>query len=321
VPEEIAFRTKPQIAIDMIDRALANGVRVSAWTFDELYGRDGKFLDALEKRRQAFVAEVPVKFHGWTREPKVLETGARTGPSGGRPKHYPRLAEGYHSSEVQNLAVHSPVFRKQSWQPYRIKDTDKGPEVWEVKWAVFWRKGADGLPTRRHCLIVARNVLTGEVKYFLSNQVPGDGDVTLEWLLRVAFGRWSIESCFREAKEELGLDHYEARGWRCVHRHFYLTGLSHLFCARVRQEYDATSKDRISVEQVRSAMNVWLETADLPPAIRRRRFADELEKQRYYQQRSRQARKSHTKTRLHRLEALGIDVTQIKSCLRDRDSP
>jgi SRSO17 transposase len=316
VPEEIPFRTKPQIAIEMIDRALANGARVAAWTFDEFYGRDGKFLDALEERGQAFVAEIPVNFHGWVREPKVLEDGPNTTK--------PRLAKGYHSSEVRNLAKHSPAFRKQPWQRYRIKDTDKGPEVWEVKWAVFWRKGPDGLPTRRHCLIVARNVLTGEVKYFLSNRVPGEDGVTLEWLLRVAFGRWSIESCFREAKEELGLDHYEVRGWQCVHRHFYITQLSHLFCARVRQECDAASEDavdRISVEQVRSAMNVWLQAADLPPALRQQRFQEELDKQQYYQRRNRQARDSHTKTRLARLRRLGIHVEEIKSCLPNRDSP
>ena len=55
--------------------------------------------------------------------------------------------------------------------------------------------------------------------------------ITLRWLLRVAFGRWSIESCFRQSKEELGLDHYEVRGWRCLHRHFYATQLSHLIVA------------------------------------------------------------------------------------------
>lgn len=322
MPEEIPFRTKPQIAIELIDRALANGVQVSAWTFDALYGRDGKFLDALQERNQAFVAEIPVDFHGWVREPKILEEGPKTGRPG-RLKQYPRLAKGFHSSEVRNLAMHSPVFRKQTWQRYRIKDTDKGPEVWEVKWAMFWRKAADGLPTRRHCLIVARNVLTGEVKYFLSNRVPGTAGVTLRWLLRVAFGRWSIESCFREGKEELGLDHYQVRGWQCVHRHFYITQLSHLFCARVRKEYDESPEptlDRISVEQVRSAVNVWLETADLPAAIRRRRFQEELKKQEYYQRRNRQARESHTKTRLARLAALGIDVQRIKSCLPERDS-
>lgn len=304
-------------------------MRVSAWTFDELYGRDGKFLTGLEERQQVFVGEIPVDFHGWVRKPKILEKGPETAKTG-RPKVYPRLAQGSHSSEVRNLAKYSPVFRKQSWQPYRIKDTDKGPEVWEVKWGVFWRKDENAFPTRRHGLVVARNVLTGEVKYFLSNRVPGELNpvtsqyVTLRWLLRVAFGRWSIESCFREGKEELGLDHYEVRGWRCVHRHFYVTQLSHLFCARMRQEFDESPEspiDRISVEQVRSAMNVWLEVADLPPAVRRKRFEEELEKQQYYQRRNQQARTSHTKTRVQRLAKLGIDVNRIPSCLRDRGGP
>lgn len=311
----------------MIDRALANGVCVSAWTFDELYGRDGKFLDALEARGQMFVAEVPVDFRGWVRKPRILHEGLEN-TGRGRPKGYPRLAAGYHSSEVRNLVKHSPVFHKQSWQRYRIKDTDKGPEVWEVKWAMLWRKGENGLPTRRHCLIVARNVLTGEMKYFLANRVPGERNptngkcVTLRGLLRIAFGRCSIESCFREGKEELGMDHYEVRGWRCVHRHFYVTQLSHLFCARIRQEYDSASSDRldrISVEQIRSAMDVWLDAADLSPAARHRRFEEELEKQQYYQRRNKQARASHTKTRIERLTALGIDIRQIKSCLPDAE--
>jgi len=311
--------------VSQIDCALANGIRVSAWTFDELYGRDGKFLDAMEQRQQVFVGEIPVDFHGWVRKPKILREGPEN-TGRGRPKGYPRLAVGYHSSEVRNLAKHSPVFRKQSWQRYRIKDTDKGPQVWEVKWAAFWRKDADGLPTRRHCLIVARNVLTGEVKYFLANRVPGERNpvtgqcITLRWLLRIAFGRCSIESCFREGKEELGLDHYEVRGWRCVHRHFYVTQLSHLFCARMRLEFDAHSDeklDRITVEQVCSAMNVWIDVADLPPASRRERFVEELRKQRYHQRRNKQARVSHTKTKLDLFTAIGIDVGKIKSCIPD----
>ncbi len=327
MPDEIEFRTKPQIALDQIDRALSNGVCVSAWTFDELYGRDGPFLDGLQSRGQVFVGEIPTDFHGWAQKPKVLLSGPKKRGKGGLPKRYPRLAKGYPSSEVRHLVKWSPVFRNQAWQQYRIKDTDKGPEVWEVKWAEFWRKGEDRLPTRRHGLIVARHVLTGEVKYFLSNRVPGELNpvtgqyITLRWLLRVAFGRSSIESCFREGKEELGMDHYEVRGWRCVHRHFYVTQLSHLFMARVRQEYDASladQVDRLSVEQVRSAMNVWLDAADLPLAARRQRFEQELAKQQYYQLRNRQARTSHTKTRVARLAALGIDVTKIKSCLPDR---
>ena len=102
-----------------------------------------------------------------------------------------------------------------------------------------------------------------------------------------------------------------------------MTQLSHLFCARVRQEYDKSSEeklDRITVEQVRSAMNVWLEAADLPPASRRERFEAELNKQQYYQRRNKQARISHTKKRLTRLTQIGIDVDKIKSCIPDAPS-
>lgn len=321
VPDDVTFLTKPQIALEEIDRALSNGIRVAAWTADELYGRDTKFMDGLEERRQVFVLEIPVDFHGWVQRPQILRSGPKKLGKPGRGKNYPRLASRRPSSEVRNLLKYSPVFREQSWQRYRIKDTNKGPEVWEVKWSVFWRKGESGLPTRRHCLIVARNVLTGEVKFFVANRVPGEWGVTLRWLLRVAFGRWSVESCFRETKDELGMDHYQVRGWRCVHRHFFVTQLSHLFCARVRQEYDgATSEqlDRLTVEQVRSAVNVWLSAADLKPTPQQKRYETELRKQRYHQRRNRQARKSHTKTRIARLRAMGIDVDKIKSCVNAR---
>lgn len=315
------FRTKPQIALELIDRALANGVRVAAWTFDELYGRDSKFLDGLEQRQQTFVGEVPVDFHGWVQNPRILRKRPKKSKRRGRRKNYPRLARRRPSSEVRNLLTYSPVFREQSWQRYRIKDTDKGPQVWEVKWAVFWRKGEDGLPGRRHCLIVARNVLTGEVKYFVSNRVPGAKGITLRWLLCVAFGRWSIERCFREAKDELGMDHFQVRGWRCLHRHYYVTQLSQLFCARVRQQYDHSSDnqaDGLTVEQVRSAMNVWLQAESHKPAARQKAYQQELKRQEYYQRRNEQARKSHTKTTTQRLRDLGIDVDKIKSCIPHR---
>jgi SRSO17 transposase len=318
IPDEVGFRTKPQIALELIDRALGNGVRVAAWTFDELYGRDGKFLDGLEQRQQTFVGEVPADFHGWVQKPEILHSGPKKSKKRGRGKQYPRLARRHPSCEVRHLVQYSPLFQEQSWQRYRIKDTDKGPEVWEVKWEVFWRKGEAGLPGRRHCLIAARNVLTREVKYFVANRVPGEKGVTLRWLLRVAFGRWSVERCFREAKDELGMDHYQVRGWRCLHRHFFLTQASHLFCARVRQEYDhpgSEPPDRLTVEQVRSATNTWLSAAELKPAARRERHETELKNQRYHQRRNQQARKSHTKTRITRLNALGIDVSKIKSCI------
>ncbi len=315
------FRTKPQIALELIDRALGNGIHVAAWTFDEFYGRDGKFLDGLEQRRQVFVGEVPGNFHGWVQKPHLLRSGPKHRKKRGRRKQYPRLARRRPSCEVQNLAKYSPLLRDKSWQRYRIKDTDKGPEVWEVKWAVFWRKGECGLPGRRHCLIVARNVLTQEVKYFVANRVPGERGVTLRWLLQVAFNRWTVERCFRVAKDELGMDHYQVRGWRCLHRHFYLTQLSYLFVAHIRQQYDAPGNhgpDRLTIEQVRSAVIACLSAADLKPGARSQRHEKNQYRQRYYQQRNLQAGKSHTKTKIARFHRMSIDVEQIKSCIPQR---
>ena len=294
-----------------------------------MYGRDVAFLTGLEERAQVLVGEIPANFHRWLRKPKVLREAPQNAKSGHR-KRYPRLAAGCHSSEVQALVKHSPVFHMQAGQLYRVKDTNTGPQAWEVKWALFWRKDQSGLPTRRHCLIVARSVLTKEVKYFLSNRVPGERNpvtgkwITLRWLLWVAFNRWPIEDCFRTSKQELGMDHYEVRGWSCLHRHFHLTQWSYLFCARIRQKYDESDdahEDRITVRQVRSAMNVWLETATLPRSVRRERFEDEIRKQQYYQRRNRQARQSHTKTRIAKLKAMGIDVDKIKSCIPRRRPP
>jgi SRSO17 transposase len=318
VPAEVTFRTKPQIALESIDRALGNGVRVAAWTFDEFYGRGAPFLDGLEQRRQVFIGEIPADFHGWVQQPHILRSGPKKSKKRGNRKCYPRLARRPSSGRVQNLARYSPLFREQSWQRYRIKDTDKGPQVWEIKWNVFWRKGENGLSGRRHCLIVARNVLTQEVKYFLANRVPGERGITLRWLLRVAFGRWPVERCFRVAKDVLGMDHYQVRGWRCWHRHFYLTQVSYLFCARMRQKYDkptSEAPERLTIEQVCSAASDCFSAADLKPTARRQRHEKNEKRQGYYRRRNRQAGKSHTKTKIARFMEMKIDVNQIKSCI------
>lgn len=240
IPEEVVFRTKPQIALTQIAHTLGNGIRVRAWTFDELYGRGREFLDGLSALGQNFVGEIPCDFTGWLQEPRVLRhPGPQEKRKRGGKRRYPRLSrQALPACEVRNLATYSPVFRRQKWQKFRIKDGEKGPIVWEVKHATFYRKhGPDGLPGAAHTLLVARNVLDPtEIKYFLSNLVLDGQAVTLEWLLWVAFSRWPIERCFEIAKGELGMDHFEMRSWRGIHRHWYLTQVSQLFCARVHQQ-------------------------------------------------------------------------------------
>ncbi|MBW3596975.1 MAG: transposase [Planctomycetes bacterium] len=74
MPDDVVFQTKPQIALGLIDRAKGNGIRVMAWTADELYGRDGAFLDGLDERGEAFVVEIPPDAHVW---PSIRPSDAR----------------------------------------------------------------------------------------------------------------------------------------------------------------------------------------------------------------------------------------------------
>ncbi len=278
----------------------------------------------MEELNQAFVCEIPCDFHGWLSQPKVIRRQPKRSRKRGPRTKVPRVRKADVSCRVDNLATYSPVFTEQNWQRYRVKDTDRGPEVWEVKWAWFWRKTKDKLPAKQHTLLVCHNVRTGEVKYFLSNRVVGREGVTIRWLLQVAFGRWAIETCFRTAKEELGMDHFEVRGWRCVHRHWYVTQLSYLFCSRLRQTWDDLETidplEKLTIEQVRAVVNVYLRNYDLPQPQRIEKFKAELRRQTYYQKRNAHAIKSHTKTRRELYDELGIDVDQIKSCIPTKET-
>ncbi|MCH7684191.1 MAG: IS701 family transposase [Gemmatimonadetes bacterium] len=237
MPEEVMHRSKPEIALAQIKRALGNGIRVAVWTFDEHYGQSYDFLDELDGLGQTYVAEVPCTFCGWVKEPVVL---CRPTPQEmrrkGRKRRFPRLSATAASvSEVRNLLNHSPAFQRQAWTPIHIKNGEKGAIVREVKAVRFFMR-RDGLPTRAHWLIVTRDPQSGELKFFVSNASPG---VPLEWLLYVAYSRWSVEQCFREEKDELGFDHFEVRSWQSIHRHMYLSQVSHLFVNKMRRQLAA----------------------------------------------------------------------------------
>tara|TARA_R110002072_G_scaffold302799_1_gene488855 strand:- start:82 stop:771 length:690 start_codon:yes stop_codon:yes gene_type:complete len=204
-------------------------------------------------------------------KPTVQQKPARN--TVGRQKIYPRLSKRDRvGKEVRDLRMYSPAFRDQTPQRYRVRDSHKGTEVWDIQWHTCYRKAHDGKLLSEACtLIIATNVRTGEVKYFPSNRVPGRGGWTIRDLLRIAFGRWKVEACFREAKEELGWDHFECRGWICVHRHLVVTILAQLSCARVRHQRCrsevVSDAERLTLEQMRRAANVIIASSDLPPAF------------------------------------------------------
>jgi len=233
IPERMTYRPKWQIALELWERAVANGIRFEWVGADEGYGKVPEFLFHLDDRGQRYVVEVPAIFTGWLVKPSILhkEHHRRMG----RKRHFPRLkAKSPPASSAKQLLLHSPVLRKSPWEKFHIKNTSNGPMVWQAKAARFCLK-REGLPTREHWLIVARDLENPtEVKYFVSNAPEG---TPLEVLLHVAFSRWQVKRCFEDEKNELGLSHFEVRNYKSLRRHLIITAVSHLFLARVHQSW------------------------------------------------------------------------------------
>jgi len=234
IPDDVVYRSKWQIGLGQIQRALSNGLRFAWMTFDEGYGGKPPFLRALDALGQNYVGELPSDFHVWTKRPAVRYRLHGRERRMGRPPRYPRLkAKSNPTVEVRHLLGSSPRLRRIRWQRYHVKDGTKGPEVWEAKALRVWLKDERGLPTAPHVLVVARQVLSGQVKYFLAN-VP---EAPTETLLGVAFSRWHIERAFEDSKGELGMDHFEVRQYRAIQRHLVLSAVSHLFLAEFRETH------------------------------------------------------------------------------------
>jgi SRSO17 transposase len=175
IPDALGYRPRWQIALELYDTAVANGVRFAWLTFDAGYGGKPGFLQGLKRRQQNYVAEVPCTFRGWLKLPRLTECGWR-----GRP-----------SSTAADLLTHSRALREQPWVAYRVKDGGKGPMVWEVKQARLYPQNQDGEPGLPVHLLAARNALDrGEVKYFVSN---APARTPVKTLLLVAFTRWRVE--------------------------------------------------------------------------------------------------------------------------------
>jgi SRSO17 transposase len=234
IPDSLVYRPKWQIALELYDRAVVNGLRFEWLTFDEGYGSKPEFLRELSSRSQMYVGEVPRSFGAWLDPPRVVTRRYRRNGKG-RGRKIPRLASGSPPTRRVDELLNDKQLVDQPWKRFHVKDGEKGPVVWECKHCMITIKDAQGLPGQRLHLVVARNVLEPEeLKFFVSN---GPVETRLETLLLVAFSRWRVERCFEDHKSEIGLDQYEGRRYLGLKRHLIISAVSYLFLARVRQDW------------------------------------------------------------------------------------
>ena len=222
IPDEVVFRTKPQLAGDLVEAVRANGLPQDWIIADELYGRDGALLGRLEAINERYVIEVPVSTTVWTKDPatEIPSYGGR----GQRPKR-PRR------DSVRTVRQVAESLSPSTWQTLQLRDGAKGPLAFEFAavriWQVRHRK-----PGPPGWLLIRRSLEPKpEVKYYISN---ADAHVPLETLAQVTGVRWRVEELFEECKGYLGMGHYEARAWTSWHHHMALVAVAHLFLTLTR---------------------------------------------------------------------------------------
>ena len=205
VPEDAVFRTKPQLAQLMLERALQSGVPFAWFTGDEVYGSDRKLRLWLEREDIPHVMAIKSneKLWAWTGK----------GPLQVRAD---RLASGVAES---------------AWVRCSAGNGAKGPRVYDWT-AVKIRPLRE--PGKGHWLLARRSLAKpGELAYYVCF---GPAETTLAELVRVAGTRWAIEECFEEAKGEVGLDQYEVRRWDGWYRHITLAMLAHAYLTVIKYQ-------------------------------------------------------------------------------------
>ncbi len=204
IPEKTKFATKPELARQMIQKAIDEQVSFKWVTGDSIYGGDRKLRRWLEEQEISFVLAVPKNeplWHAGFKQLPASEIARQVGPK--------------------------------DWQRLSAGEGAKGPRLYD--WAVVTlpRLQIQEEAHFGHYLLLRRSLEDPtDIIYYVVFAPRMEASV--EQLVYVAGGRWNIEQGFQLAKGECGLDHYEVRKWKAWYRHITLSLLVHAFLVIVR---------------------------------------------------------------------------------------
>jgi len=254
VPQEVTFRTKPEIALEQIRAALEAGVPPGVVLMDAGYGADTSLREAITTLGLPYVAGVQPHTSVWTRAnppPPVRPWSGR-----GRPT--------------------SRMVRDPDHQPQATEDLARSlpAEAWET---ITWREGGAGALTSRFARVRVRAAhrddnrrAPRDEEWLLVEWPPKEEKPTKFWLATVpadigfdrlvglAKLRWRIERDYQDLKQELGLGHFEGRGWRGFHHHATLCIAAYAFLVAERARLPPSEPAKL------------LETSPLPGGSPRR---------------------------------------------------
>jgi SRSO17 transposase len=205
VPEKTTFATKPQLALQMLQRTRSAGVMTAWVTGDEVYGSDDPLRQWLEANQQAYVLAV-----------------RRNG----------RVGLEWHE-QLWNLAVSEVIdlIAPTVWQRLSAGDGAKGPRVYDWALMELAESTADEWPRQ----LLLRRSLEDETD-IVAYRTFAPTDTPLSEFVRVAGTRWAIEESIESAKGEVGLDQYEVRRWISWYRHITLALLAHAYLTVTRAQ-------------------------------------------------------------------------------------
>ena len=235
VPEGVVFKKKWQIALELIDEASRWDIPKGVVVCDSAYGDANEFRQGLLDRTVPYMAEI---------ESKTIIFAPPAKSKKGRP------AKARANQQPQTVSVmdHGKSLPAWKWKTIRWRQGSKGHLVSRfaavrVDPAYGYRQNRPG-PPRQWLLIEWPHKRQEPTKFWFSSLPHQAG---LRRLVRLAKMRWQVEQNYQQQKDELGLDHYEGRGYVGWHHHVTMNMMAYGF---------------LVLETLRSKKNFWVDPAE-----------------------------------------------------------
>lgn len=254
VPQEIRFQTKPEIALDQIRAAVQRGIPVAPVLADTAYGNDTKFRAGITELELPYVLGIQSSVTAWPPGQGPLPKRPWKG-SGRRPKRLQRDAQ-HQPTAVRELAMRLP---SSAWKMVRWREGTRKPlrsRFAALRVRPAYRDYARSEPHPEEWLLIEWPRHEAEPINYWFSTLPASN--SLRELVCVARHRWVIERDYEELKQELGLGHYEGRGWRGFHHHAILCIAAYGFLVAERSRFSPSAR----------ASQLALSVPEMPPQFR-----------------------------------------------------